>query len=723
MANHTPHHAQNHRPRWPLNRITAALATTLLACNPVWAQDATLKAVTVNDSTAAPQADVTGFGDVPLKEVPISATVVSREQLQQSGARRLADLTQFDASVTDAYNSPGYWDYLSIRGFTLDNRFNYRREGLPISAETSIPLDNKERIEILKGTSGIQAGTSAPGGLVNYVVKRPTQQDLREVRLEATSRASVLAAADLGGRFGADRAFGYRLNLVAEQLRPVTRSLDGERQLLALATDWRINRDSVLEAEIEWSHKRQPSQAGYSLLGNALPAAVDPRLNLNNQAWSQPSVFDAFTGTIRFEQAINSQWRWSAQLGSQALKTDDRLAYAFGCTSEGNFDRYCANGTFDFYDFRSEGERRRQQAAGLNLKGNLSTGAVAHDMSFGLLASKVRNRFNRQAFNYVGTGNVQGTAVVPADPTLTDESTNRDEKSLELSVQDAIRWNERFTTWLGLRHTRLDRDSVRTNGTRPTSYSDALTTPWLAASYKLDGDTTIYASWGEGVESQVVPNRAAQYTNAGMALPALKSRQLELGVKGGQGAWGWQFAAFQIKRPMSNLDACSRLGITPCLGRYDGQAVHRGLEAGTQWASGPWRLGGGLTLIDARRQGSTAEPATNGKRPTNVPDNVLRAMAAWKVPTVQGLELQGQLSREGRRAVLPDGSITLPAWTRMDAAMHYNTQLHGTTTRWTLGIENLGGKRYWKESPYQFGHVYLYPGAARTLRLSFTASL
>jgi iron complex outermembrane receptor protein len=32
-------------------------------------------------------------------------------------------------------------------------------------------------------------------------------------------------------------------------------------------------------------------------------------------------------------------------------------------------------------------------------------------------------------------------------------------------------------------------------------------------------------------------------------------------------------------------------------------------------------------------------------------------------------------------------------------------------------------KRYWKESPYQFGHVYLYPGAARTIRLAVQAAL
>ena len=486
-----------YRPHWPLNPVARALATTLLLAATAHAQDASLKPVTVTERTAPPQADVTGFGDLPLREVPISATIVGREQLQASGARRLADLTQFDSSVTDAYNSPGYWDFLSIRGFTLDNRFNYRREGLPISAETSIPLDNKDRIEILKGTSGIQAGTSAPGGLVNYVVKRPTENNLREIRLEATSRASVLAAVDLGGRFGADRAFGYRLNLAQESLRPLTRSLDGKRTLAALAADWRISRDSVLEGEIEWSRKSQPSQAGYSLLGSNVPAPVDPRLNLNNQAWSQPSLFDAVTGSLRFEQVINSQWRWSAQMGSQQLKSDDRLAYAFGCSAEGNFDRYCSDGTFDFYDFRSENERRRQDAASLNLKGRFMTGGVGHEFSTGLLSSRVRNRFQKQAFNYVGVGNVAGAAIVPADPTLTDENTNRDERTVELSVQDVIRWNERWSTWLGLRHTRLQRDSIRTNGSRPTAYDDSITTPWLAVSFAISPNETLYASAGQ----------------------------------------------------------------------------------------------------------------------------------------------------------------------------------------------------------------------------------
>ena len=703
-----------------LSPLSCAIAAALLAATcSAHAQQAALREVTVNDAAAAPQADIGGFGDVPLRELPISATVIDSKQLRDSGARRLADLTQFDASVTDAYNSAGYWDYLTVRGFVLDNRFNYRREGLPISAETSIPLDNKERVEILRGTSGIQAGTSAPGGLVNYVVKRPTEQDLRTVRIETTSRGSVLGALDLGGRFGENREFGYRLNVASENLKPLTHNLDGNRNLFSLAADWRITRDSVLEFEVEQSRKTQPSQNGYSLLGSVVPAPVDPRINLNNQPWSQPSVFKALTGTVRFSQALNADWRWSAQIGQQRLKSDDRLAYAFGCDAEGNYDRYCSNGTFDVYDFRSDNERRTQTAGSLNLKGNVTTGSVKHELGFGLLQSRVRNRFENQAYNYAGTGNVWGTAIVPANPDATTPQTDRDERSTELSAQDAIRWNDRFTTWLGVRHTRLDRSSIGNDGSNPTGYRQGVTTPWLAASYAVQPGLLAYASWGQGVESQVVPNRVDQYGNAGQALPALRSRQWELGLKGGSDAFNWQLAYFDISRPMTNIDQCGAF----CDVRNDGRAVHRGLEAGAQWMQGPWRLGGSVTLIDAKRRDSTANPALNGQSPTNVPKEVLRAQAAYRVAAVPGLEVAGQLSYEGRRSVLPDGSVTLPSWTRVDAVLRYDTRLRGVNATWTLAVDNLFDRRYWKESPYQFSHVYLFPGAPRTLRLGLTVAL
>ena len=711
----------------------ATLLIASLAGHAAFAQttgqtDATLKPVVVKDSAAdrAATSGLSGVGDAPLARTPISANIIGAQQIEAIGAKRLADLTKYDASVSDAYNTAGYWDYATVRGFVIDNKYNYRREGLPISAETFIALDNKDSVEILKGTSGIQAGTSAPGGLVNYTVKRPTQNDLRSVRLEATSYGSLLGAVDLGGRFGESKEFGYRINAASEKVDNYTPAAKGNRQLLAVATDWRINKDSVLEAEFEYSRRSQPSVPGLSLTGNTLPA-VNNKLNINNQPWSQPVVLEGLTGTIKFEQAINSQWRWSAQVGSQSLTSQDRAAFPFGCTDGKNYyaDRYCPNGDFDLYDYRSDNERRSTTAAQVQLKGQIETGSIKHNLGLGLMASRVRDRFEQQAYNFSGTGNLNNLVALPADPTLTGENTNRAERSTELSAFDAISWTPAFTTWTGVRYTQLNRESVRTDGSRASAYSSNFATPWVAASYQINPAHMLYASYGQGVESEVAPARS-RYTNAGEALPPLKSKQFELGIKGELDQLRWSAAYFDITRPMfGDLGSCDTTGT--CTRQIDGTAKHRGLEltAGTQAPSAtqPWHVDGGVTLINAKRQDSTIDPTLNGQRPTNVPDWILRLNASYKIASVPGLQLEGHVSHEGARAVLPDNSIMLPAWTRLDLGLRYDTKIASTKTTWALGVDNVFNKSYFKESPYQFSHVYLFPGAPRTLRLSVQIAL
>ncbi|MBC7380264.1 MAG: TonB-dependent siderophore receptor [Burkholderiaceae bacterium] len=694
-------------------KLTALAAVVVASISAASAQQgATLQPITVNDRATAPQADVTGFGDVPAREVPISTTIVTQDQLQAAGIKRLSDITRIDPSTTDSYNAAGYWDFLTIRGYTLSNRYNYRREGLPISAETSIPLENKERVELLKGTSGIQAGTSAPGGLVNYVVKRPTEQDLRVARVEFSDRGSMLLATDLGGRFGKDKAFGYRLNAAHEDLRPQLNSAKGSRDLLSLAADWRLSRDSVLQAEFEWSRKSQPSQAAYSLLGNVLPPPGDPRINLNNQPWAQPVLFEGLTGTVRFDQAINRDWRWTAQLGLQNLRTDDREAFPFGCGTEGNYDRYCSDGTYDLYDYRSEGEKRRYHSGKLSLQGNVTTGAVRHDMTVGMLRSIAFERYNQQAFNYAGTGNVAGTLVTPPSPALFDVLGARDERSTELFAYDTMSWNA-WRGWLGLRSTRIERSSVQTDGTGATAYSQSFTTPWVGLSY-LWGDKVLYASAGQGVESFITPNKAS-YTNPGQSLTPVKSNQLEAGLRGGDAKFDWSLALFAVRRPAVTDDGVNY--------QVDGTARHQGIEGQFHVTQGAWRAGAGAMLLKARREDSTLNPLVNGLRPTNVPDSTLRADLAWQVTGVPGLELDTRVVREGSRAVLSDNTIMLAAWTRWDAGMTWRTKNSVGDLTFRVAVDNLADKRYWRESPSQFGHYYLYPGAPRTFRVSLQTSL
>jgi iron complex outermembrane receptor protein len=719
-------HTRAKPPRRRKTMLLAALLGGWAAQPPALAQggakaepaDAATQQVTVTATKAV--AGITGFGNLSLSSVPMQVGVTTAEQFKDLGIRRLADIATIDASVGDGYNAEGYYDFLSVRGFVIDNRFNYRRDGLPINAETALPLDNKSRIEVLKGTSGMLTGIGSPGGLVNLAVKRPTELPLRSLFVGWQQDGSLLAQADLSQRFGEQRQAGLRLNAAYERIDPQTYVAEGSRALLALAGDWRPGADTLLEAEIEYSHREQPSVPGFSSLGPLVPPPGNPRINLNNQPWSTPSKFDATTGSLRWRQRLDAQWSLLAQAATQQLKTDDKTAFPYGCSAENVYDRFCSDGTYDLYDYRSPDERRRTNVLDLSVSGRLLTGSLRHDLTAGLQYSDVSYLFQRQAFNYAGTGNVQGTLIVPAAPDRTGENTNRNARSTEAYLRDAVALGEQTTLWLGLRSARQSVDTVRTDGNEALGYTQTTTSPWLALSHELAAGTLLYGSWGVGYEADVVPNQP-RYTNAGQALPALRSQQIELGVKGGLDNGEWSVAAFDIDRPVSaDIGSCDV--DASCTRVRDGSQVHRGLEASVATRIGPWNIGGGAMALHARRQGS-ADAAINGLQPVNVPAYTLKLQLGYRMAAVPGLELLASGLYESERIVLPDNSLSIPGVSRLDLGLRYEQRLGGGTLVWRVGVENVTNEKAWRESPFQFGHAYLFPMAPRTFGVSLQASL
>jgi iron complex outermembrane receptor protein len=702
-----------------------AAATAALCAGPVLAQP--IPTITITGNAAANSAGVAGFGDVPLARSPFSATVITATQLQDAGIASLADITRLDAGITDAYNAPGYWGQVAVRGFTLDNRYNFRRDGLPANAETVLPTANKSALELLKGTSGIQAGTSAPGGLLNLVVKRPTAAALTRGGIEWVQPGTLALEADVSRREG---ALAWRLNAQGTRLDPATRNSRGSSHLLALAGEWAASAGTRLELEVEQNRQSQPSTPGFSLLGGRLPDAetIDPRLNLNNQPWTLPVVFEGGTGSVRLTQALGRETELVAHAMRQQLRTDDRIAFPYGCDAQGVYDRYCSDGTFDLYDFRSEGERRTTTAADLLLAGRHHLLGLRHRWSAGVLATRHEARFERQAFNYAGMGRVDGTAVVPPDPTLTDENTQRDERSLEWRLQDRVELGQAWQLWAGLRHSRIERKSVRTDGSRATAYGQSFSTPWLALAWQATPALMAYLSSGQGIESEVAPNRT-RYSNAGQALPALKSRQIEAGLKHRGAALQWQLALFDIRRPVWSdvrtatglpTDDCS--DTQPCTRRADGAARHRGVELEAEWRAGALSLRGSAMALQARREGS-ADATRNGLEPTNVPARSLKLQAAWNLAAQPGLALLAFASHEGPRQVLADNRIATDGWTRLDLGLRYAATRGQTRWVWRAGLDNVADTRAWKEAPFQFGHAYLYPLAPRTWRLALDVIL
>src|SRR5688572_18645797 len=86
--------------------LALALAPALLQPLAVRAQadPATLAPVVITGKSP-PTASVAGWGNAPLAGAPLQATTIDAAQIRDAGARRLADLTRFDPSVTSAYNT------------------------------------------------------------------------------------------------------------------------------------------------------------------------------------------------------------------------------------------------------------------------------------------------------------------------------------------------------------------------------------------------------------------------------------------------------------------------------------------------------------------------------------------------------------------------------------------------------------------------------------------
>jgi iron complex outermembrane receptor protein len=704
----------------------SASALCVVLTSPTFAQQ-TPNEITI---TAELPVRVSGFDGISQQEIPFSVSTFDNATLRSVGAQRVTDALRLDASVSDNYNLPAYWDKLSVRGYALDNRYNYRREGLPISAESIIPMDNKERIELLKGTSGIQSGTSAPGGLVNYVVKRaPSNGDktIRDVTLSYGPGNNRLTAADLGGRFGEDASFGYRFNVAYENLDPYIRDTQGHRNLVALAMDWRIDSSNRLEWEFEQSHHEQIGVNFYSLLGSgaqALPPTVDGTRNITRQPNSLPGVFDGQTGTLRWRHLLNNGWIWSTQAGLQHLRADDRLVYASGCPTAPT-DRFCSNGDFEIRDYRSDNERRNNDVVQTDLRGQQWLAGFEHSFKVSMMRQRQINRMpDTHTDELLGTTNSFNGGLTPATTPNSrgGPMTNNSDYSTEIALNDRVRLNPQTSVWLGLRYTQLNRQSVQTNGSAAVQDTRNVNTPWVALSHQLNASDTVYASYGYGLEAQAAPNLSS-YTNAGQALPALRSTQREMGLKRQYQHSIWQATWFDITRPQTT----SGLGCTntpnSCTLQMDGQNRHQGLELSALTQSNPWNFGGSAMWLDAKREHATIQTDLNGQRPINVPQYILRGMTEYRYPHLVGLRAGLRISHEGQRNVTEYGDIRLPAWTTVDIFTHYDTKINNWASNWTLAINNVANKQYWRESPRQYGQYFLYPGAPRTLRATVVLHL
>ncbi len=712
----------------PPMALSWAVACALIP--PVWAQNANarLEEVTVSGRLApvldVERADVGGL-DIPLARAPQSITVLSADLLASTATSSLSNAIKLDASLADSYNTTGYIESLSVRGFLLNQNNNFLRNGLASSNFLAAAWENKERVEVLKGISGLQSGVSAPGGLVNFVTKVPMQDAFTSVNIGGDAHGGTKVHVDSNFAVG---GVGVRVNVAAESLRPYAQQADGKRQFVSVALARALSADTSVSAELEYHHKQQPSVPGLGLLdangdglGDTMPARIDQRLNLNNQSWSQPFESESAVAQLVLNQRLSAQWQARASVGVQRSRINDRLAFPDGCSSAPVYvyPGLCANGDVDLYDYRSEGEERSNAAWDVRLRGTAPALGMTHRIALGMSGRVAQEDLApMQAYNWVGTTNIYAPTPVAGDATPSVLNTNTRERAVDSYFSLASDLGTQVQSFLGARVSMLKRSSTRSDGSDAVSLSQTVTTPWAGLSWSPTMDTSMYVSWGQGVELEAVPNRPTQFANYGAALSALRSEQTELGIK-------WQAsrrmlvtaAIFSIDKPFADDIALAGGLVQRVAGAK--QSRHRGVElSASGQVTSQLSVHASATVLDAHWT-QAQDSSLIGQPVTNVPRNKASLFADYKLQSVPGFGWNALLIYESGKTALPDGSVTLPAAWQLDGGLRYQTQWTGVPVLWRLQVENITDRSYWREAPtMSWGGVYLFPSAPRTLRTS-----
>jgi iron complex outermembrane receptor protein len=331
--------------------------------------------------------------NIPIKNVPLAISVVTRDLLNDQVSRLLSDVTQNDASVSDDYVPVGYYGDYQIRGFPIDLATGLEVNGMTIAGEQDVPLENKEAVEFLKGIAGAESGVASAGGFIDYVTKRPAS--IQAFDLATDHRGTAYGAVDLGHLFGSRKQVGARVNLAGERIVPYMNDTNGWRAVGAGAADWKLNPATILKGDFEYQHKTERDGSGYQLLGGTILPDINRIYRstmLGDQPWSPPDTYDTFNTNARLDHTFSPSWIGYVAASLSHSLIQDNVIYAYGCYYEADCQGnggtapdyfFAPDGTYDIYDYRNPRELRIDAEGEAILNGHIKTGRVTQDITGG----------------------------------------------------------------------------------------------------------------------------------------------------------------------------------------------------------------------------------------------------------------------------------------------------------------------------------------------------
>jgi iron complex outermembrane receptor protein len=695
-----------------------AVACILLAGPAIAQQQDDSSAATVADldkiEVTADRIQVNGgaLGSRPALDTPFSITRIDADELAERQVNSLAQMFITDPSVSGnvgAYNSSWYTT-IQVRGLAVSYTNGYKINGMPLyTYGAEWPSETMEQVQLLKGASAFMYGFGAPGGIVNYVTKKPTDDPLLDLNVGYRDGGIYRAHVDAGGRFGNEDMFGYRFNVLHEQGHSYN-DTEVERTLLSLGVDARLSDALTWTADLLYQSRDLGNEAPVVIFNrytdSVLPKRIDPRRDRSiDETYFNTEMQSALTG---LQWQLNDNWNARFDLSYSKFRSAINKIWDYVLNQQGDTTSY-------IYDLGNRAENYLAQGL---FEGRMHTGPVEHQIVAGASWSQADSGWAK-----VNLWQVLGSSNLYQDSSLSyhsshDRDTYRSSRIVQtaLFASDTLSFGEHWSVLLGLRHTRYIQDGWNTSGVQTSHYRQSVNTPSVAVMFKPGPSQTIYASYVESLEKGSVVG--ATYTNRNEVLPPLDSKQYELGYKIEQPRFTLNAALFRIERGaeygVQNADD-TQTYVQEGETRYQGVDVSVSVQA-----SDNLQLGAGLTRLDAEFIDNTA--ALVGLEPAGAPEFQATLNGRYSFPAIPGLSVHAAAKHYGSQ---PYGSalyasslydLKLPSFTLLDAGASYRMRWGKTPLTLRAEITNLTDRRYWTND----GNGY---GEPRTWSLSLQFAL
>jgi outer membrane receptor for ferric coprogen and ferric-rhodotorulic acid len=497
-------------------------------------------ATTEGSGSYAARAVTIGKGTHTLKEIPQSVTVMTRKQMDDQDIVDLKDAANKTTGLVGA-QGVGRGLILSSRGFQIDD---WQYDGVPIPRNyyslgnwATQDLIFFDRMEVLRGASGLLQGTGSPGGAVNLVRKRGQAAPIVTLTGKAGSWDHYGLQLDAGGPL--NQAGTVRGRFIADQDDSHS-FVDSEwykTTSLYGALDFDLREDTTLGLAVSQSDGESRSNVrGFPRYAGGKPIDL-PRSTYTGAKWNHSDI-DVTTLYTDLEHRFNDDWAF--KVGAVRM-TETNKAKNQRVQSSGNGINADGSGV-QYADFVTDMDSTKV-ALDMNLNGKFEALSMQQEIMVGGNYSKYTSddKFartfnnsadtifdidhNRPEISYEGLLNSPGGRGTPSKYDIRQKGLYGSWRvkpidPLTLVLGSRVSWYDySYQAW------RQDATSI-TADPESTSNENGEVTPFAGIVYDLSREWAVYASYTDVFTPQT------ERSTSGSVIKPIIGTNYELGLKG-----------------------------------------------------------------------------------------------------------------------------------------------------------------------------------------------